>query len=254
MISVKSPGDIKRMRQSGRIAADVLMALEHHVRPGVTTAELDRVAHALITKAGGEPSFLGYGGFPASICASVNEEVVHGIPSDERVLKDGDIISVDVGVFYKGFHGDNARTYAVGPVAPDVAELMKVTRESLTLGLAQVRAGARLGAMSHAVQSHAEAHGFGVVTQFAGHGIGKKLHEEPHVPNYGRPSDGPELRAGMALAIEPMVNAGTHRVRTLDDAWTVVTADGSPSAHFEHTVIVLSDGVEIMTNWDAETT
>ncbi len=254
MISVKSPGDIKRMRQSGRIAADVLMALEHHVRPGVTTAELDRVAHALITKAGGEPSFLGYGGFPASICASVNEEVVPGIPSDERVLKDGDIISVDVGVFYKGFHGDNARTYAVGPVAPDVAELMKVTRESLTLGLAQVRAGARLGAMSHAVQSHAEAHGFGVVTQFAGHGIGKKLHEEPHVPNYGRPSDGPELRAGMALAIEPMVNAGTHRVRTLDDAWTVVTADGSPSAHFEHTVIVLSDGVEIMTNWDAETT
>ncbi len=253
MITVKSPADIKRMRQSGRIAADVLMALEDRVRPGVTTAELDRVAYDLITKAGGEPSFLGYGGFPASICSSVNEQVVHGIPSDECVLTDGDIVSVDVGVFYKGFHGDNARTYPVGPIAPDVAELMKVTRESLTLGLAQVKAGARLGAMSHAVQSHAEAHGYGVVTQFAGHGIGKKLHEEPSVPNYGRPSDGPELRAGMALAIEPMVNAGTHRVRTLDDAWTVVTADGKPSAHYEHTVIVLSDGIEIMTNWDAET-
>lgn len=253
MIPVKSPGDVRRMRQSGRIAADVLMALEEHVRPGVTTAELDGVAYELITKAGGEPSFLGYGGFPASICSSVNEQVVHGIPSEECVLHDGDIISVDVGVFYKGFHGDNARTYPVGPVAPEVTELLKVTRESLALGLAQVRAGAPLGAMSHAIQAHAEAHGFGVVRQFAGHGIGKKLHEEPHVPNYGRPDEGPELRAGMALAIEPMINAGTHRVRTLDDGWTVVTEDGRLSAHFEHTVIVLSDGIEIMTDWDAPT-
>ncbi|MAF10670.1 type I methionyl aminopeptidase [Candidatus Poribacteria bacterium] len=254
MIPMKSPGDIKRMRQSGRIAADVLMALEDRVRPGVTTAEMDRTAHDLIVKAGGDPSFLGYGGFPASICASLNEQVVHGIPSDDCVLRDGDIISVDVGVLYKGFHGDNARTYAVGTVAPETTELLKVTRECLSLGLAEVRAGAQLGAMSHAVQAHAEEHGFGVVRQFAGHGIGERLHEEPHVPNYGKPNDGPELRAGMALAIEPMINAGTHRVRTLDDGWTVVTADGRPSAHFEHTVVVLSDGVEILTNWDAATT
>ena len=251
MIPVKSPSDVKRMRQSGRIAADVLLALEDRVRPGVTTAEMDRAAYDLIVKAGGEPSFLGYGGFPASICASLNGQVVHGIPSDDCVLKDGDIISVDVGVLYKGFHGDNARTYAVGAVAPETTELLKVTRECLALGLAEVRAGVPLGAMSHAVQAHAEDHGFGVVRQFAGHGIGAKLHEEPHVPNYGGPSDGPELRAGMALAIEPMVNAGTHRVRTLDDGWTVVTDDGLPSAHFEHTVLVLSDGIEILTNWDA---
>jgi methionyl aminopeptidase len=251
MIPVKSPGDIKRMRLSGRIAADVLVALEEHVRPGVTTSELDSVAYDLIKKAGGEPSFLGYGGFPASICASVNEQVVHGIPSDGCVLQDGDIISVDVGVLYKGFHGDNARTYPVGAVAPEVTTLLKVTRESLLIGLEQVRAGALLGAMSSAIQAHAEEHGFGVVRQFAGHGIGKKLHEEPHVPNYGRADEGPKLRAGMALAIEPMVNAGTYRVRTLDDGWTVVTEDGLPSAHFEHTVVVLSDGCEIMTDWDA---
>ena len=250
MIPLKSPQDLKRMRQSGRLAAEVLLRLEDLIRPGMTTGELDRVAYDTIVKAKAKPAFLGYHGFPGTICASVNEEVVHGIPSDGRELVEGDIISVDVGVVYKGFYGDNARTYAVGAISPECLELMKVTHESLVVGVGQLRAGSPLGAASDAIQRHVESHGFSVVRQFVGHGIGKALHEEPQVPNFGRPTEGPMLKPGMVLAVEPMVNAGTHEVETLEDGWGVVTRDGKPSAHFEYTVAILSDGVEVLTEWD----
>ncbi len=251
MIPTKSPKDLKRMRQSCRFAAEVLLRIEDLVGPGITTGELDRAAYETIAQAKAEPAFLGYRGFPATICASVNEEVVHGIPTDDRPLVEGDIISVDVGVLHKGFYGDNARTYGVGAISPERRELMKVTHESLIEGVAALGAGTPLGAASTAIQRHVEEHGFSVVRQFVGHGIGKALHEEPQVPNFGRPDDGPVLQAGMVLAVEPMVNAGTYHVTTLDDGWTVVTEDGEPSAHFEYTVAILSDGVEILTAWDS---
>jgi len=251
MIPMKSGQDLKRMRESGRLAAEVLLRLEDRVRPGVTTGELDRLAYDTVIRADAKPAFLGYHGFPATICSSVNEQVVHGIPSDEIELVDGDIVSVDVGVLYKGFYGDNARTYAIGSISPETRELLKVTHESLLIGIGTLRADVRLGEMSYAVQRHVEDHGFSVVRQFVGHGIGRKLHEDPQVPNFGLREDGPILKAGMVLAVEPMVNAGSHSVNTLDDGWTVVTADGKPSAHFEYTVAILSDGVEILTDWDS---
>jgi methionyl aminopeptidase len=249
MISLKSPDDIARMRESGRVAAEVLDAVGTFIRPGVTTAELDRIAYDTVVKAKAKPAFLGYNGYPATICASVNEEVIHGIPSPTRVLKEGDIISVDVGVVYRGFYGDTARTFPVGVVNDEKTRLMDVTRDSLYRGIDSLHADMKLGVLSSTIQRYVESNGFSVVRQFVGHGIGKRMHEEPQVPNFGRPSDGPVLRAGTVLAIEPMVNAGTHRVTVLEDGWTAITDDKRPSAHFEHTVAILSDGVEILTEW-----
>lgn len=249
MTTLKSPEEIAQMRESGRIAAEVLDVLGALIRPGISTVELDQVAYETILKAKAKPAFLGYHGYPATICASVNEEVIHGIPSPTRVLQEGDIISVDVGVFYRGFYGDTARTFPVGVVDDEKNRLMEVTREALFRGIEVLGPNVKLGVLSSTIQQHVEAHGFSVVRQFVGHGIGKKMHEEPQVPNFGRPSDGPVLRPGTVLAIEPMVNAGTHRVRVLEDGWTTVTEDGRPSAHFEHTVAILSDGVEILTEW-----
>jgi methionyl aminopeptidase len=234
------------MQKAGRIVATVLNELEAAIKPGVTTKELDEIAETTILKLGGVPAFKGYGGFPASICTSVNEEVVHGIPG-KRVLKEGDIISIDVGAFYEGYCGDAARTFPVGRISPLAEQLLQVTKEALEKGVAMAKVGNRLTDISHAIQTHVEAAGFSVVRQYVGHGIGQKMHEEPQVPNYGLPGRGPRLKAGMALAIEPMVNTGEFPVRTLSDNWTVVTQDGSLSAHFEDTVFITEDGNEVLT-------
>ena len=246
MIVVKSMHEFLLMQKAGRIVATVLNELEAAIKPGVTTKELDEIAETTILKLGGVPAFKGYGGFPASICTSVNEEVVHGIPG-KRVLKEGDIISIDVGAFYAGYCGDAARTFPVGRISPLAEQLLQVTKEALEKGVAMAKVGNRLTDISHAIQTHVEAAGFSVVRQYVGHGIGQKMHEEPQVPNYGLPGRGPRLKAGMALAIEPMVNTGEFPVRTLSDNWTVVTQDGSLSAHFEDTVFITEDGNEVLT-------
>ncbi len=246
MIVVKSMHEFLLMQKAGRIVATVLNELEAAIKPGVTTKELDEIAETTILKLGGVPAFKGYGGFPASICTSVNEEVVHGIPG-KRVLKEGDIISIDVGAFYEGYCGDAARTFPVGKISPLAEQLLQVTKEALEKGVAMAKVGNRLTDISHAIQTHVEASGFSVVRQYVGHGIGQKMHEEPQVPNYGLPGRGPRLKAGMALAIEPMVNTGEFPVRTLSDNWTVVTQDGSLSAHFEDTVFITEDGNEVLT-------
>ncbi|HPQ10464.1 MAG TPA: type I methionyl aminopeptidase [Bacillota bacterium] len=246
MIVVKSMHEFLLMQKAGRIVATVLNELEAAIKPGVTTKELDEIAETTILKLGGVPAFKGYGGFPASICTSVNEEVVHGIPG-KRVLKEGDIISIDVGAFYEGYCGDAARTFPVGRISPLAEQLLQVTKEALEKGVAMAKVGNRLTDISHAIQTHVEAVGFSVVRQYVGHGIGQKMHEEPQVPNYGLPGRGPRLKAGMALAIEPMVNTGEFPVRTLSDNWTVVTQDGSLSAHFEDTVFITEDGNEVLT-------
>jgi len=246
MIVVKSMHEFLLMQKAGRIVATVLNELEAAIKPGVTTKELDEIAETTILKLGGVPAFKGYGGFPASICTSVNEEVVHGIPG-KRVLKEGDIISIDVGAFYEGYCGDAARTFPVGRISPLAEQLLQVTKEALEKGVAMAKVGNRLTDISHAIQTHVEAAGFSVVRQYVGHGIGQKMHEEPQVPNYGLPGRGPRLKAGMALAIEPMVNTGEFPVRTLSDNWTVVTQDGSLSAHFEDTVFITEDGNEVLT-------
>jgi methionyl aminopeptidase len=246
MIVVKSMHEFLLMQKAGRIVATVLNELEAAIKPGVTTKELDEIAETTILKLGGVPAFKGYGGFPASICTSVNEEVVHGIPG-KRVLKEGDIISIDVGAFYEGYCGDAARTFPVGKISPLAEQLLQVTKEALEKGVAMAKVGNRLTDISHAIQTHVEAAGFSVVRQYVGHGIGQKMHEEPQVPNYGLPGRGPRLKAGMALAIEPMVNTGEFPVRTLSDNWTVVTQDGSLSAHFEDTVFITEDGNEVLT-------
>lgn len=246
MIVVKSMHEFLLMQKAGRIVATVLNELEAAIKPGVTTKELDEIAETTILKLGGVPAFKGYGGFPASICTSVNEEVVHGIPG-KRVLIEGDIISIDVGAFYEGYCGDAARTFPVGRISPLAEQLLQVTKEALEKGVAMAKVGNRLTDISHAIQTHVEAAGFSVVRQYVGHGIGQKMHEEPQVPNYGLPGRGPRLKAGMALAIEPMVNTGEFPVRTLSDNWTVVTQDGSLSAHFEDTVFITEDGNEVLT-------
>ncbi len=246
MIILKSAQEIQSMREAGRVVAQVLDALTKAVAPGVSTAELDHLAEGIIRKAGAVPSFKGYNGFPASICASVNEEVVHGIPG-MKVLRSGDIISIDVGAQVDGFHGDAAVTLPVGLIDAETARLLQVTEESLYKGIAQAKEGQRLSDISHAVQAHAEAYGFGVVRDYVGHGIGRAMHEDPQIPNFGPPGRGPRLRVGMVLAIEPMVNAGTFAVESMADGWTVVTSDGRPSAHFEHTVAITSDGPVILT-------
>jgi methionyl aminopeptidase len=246
-IELKSEKDLEKMRRAGRLAGRVLAELAKAVEPGITTKDLDRLAEKRIREAGAIPTFLGYRGYTATICASVNEEVVHGIPSAKKVLRDGDILSIDIGATLDGFVGDTAATYPVGKISNDRQALLDVTRESLEKGIAQARPGNRLGDISHAIQAHAESRGYGVVREFVGHGIGRQMHEEPGVPNYGQPRTGLRLEAGLVLALEPMVTAGHWKVKVLDDGWTVVSEDGSLSAHFEHTVAVTPAGPEVLT-------
>jgi len=234
------------MRAANGVVAHVLAELRAAVAPGVTTADLDALAERLVREGGAVPAFKGYHGYPATLCVSVNEEVVHGIPSRSRTLSAGDIVSLDVGVKLDGFYGDCAITVPVGPIAEDAANLLRVTREALDRGIAQVRVGGRLSDIGHAVQEWVETHGFSVVREFVGHGIGERLHEEPQIPNYGQPGHGPRLAAGMIFAIEPMVAMGRPETRVLKDGWTAVTRDGSLAAHFEHTVAVTADGPLIL--------
>ena len=246
MIIIKNSKEIDLMRIAGQIVAETLLLVEEKVRPGITTAELNRIAEEFITKHGAKPSFKGLYGFPASLCISVNEQVVHGIPGG-YILKDGDIISVDCGANINGFHGDAARTFAVGNISEEAERLINVTKESFFKGIEYAKVGNRLTDISHEIQSYVEASGFSVVRDFVGHGIGRVVHEDPDVPNFGKPGRGPKLAQGMALAIEPMVNLGSYKVKTLNDDWTVVTSDGSLSAHYENTIIILPDGPEILT-------
>ncbi len=246
MILLKSPAEVREMEAPAAIVAGAHRKARELVRPGITTREIDRAVEAFIREHGGTPAFKGYRGFPASVCASVNEEVVHGIPGD-RVLSDGDIIGVDIGVKSGGFYSDAAQTIPVGRVSKEAERLLSVTRSALYAGIAEVRPGNRVGDVSWAIQSFVENAGFSVVRSLVGHGIGRSMHEDPQVPNFGKPGQGPLLKAGMAIAIEPMVNAGGYEVDQLDDGWTVVTSDGSLSAHFEHTVAVTEDGAVILT-------
>lgn len=234
------------MRRAGKILASFFKEVEARVQPGATTAELDRFAEQFILSQKAKPAFKGYHGFPATICASVNDEVVHGMPG-KRKLADGDVIGIDVGAIVEGFYADAARTFAVGKVSEDTLKLMRVTRESLDAGIRAVKPGNRISDISHAVEQAILPHGYGIVRQYVGHGIGSQLHEEPQIPNYGKPRQGAEIKPGMAFAIEPMVNAGTQDVKLLKDGWTVVTADGRPSAHFENTVLVTETGAELIT-------
>ncbi len=241
MIILKTPDEIAVMAKASRVVAEALAVLKSAVKPGITTDELDRLAESEIRARGAIPAFKGYRNYPKTLCASVNEQVVHGIPS-KRVLKEGDIIGLDLGAIVGGFYGDSAVTVAVGRIDENTAALVRITEESLSFAIEQARVGNRLSDISHAVQRHVEAAGYSVVTEFVGHGIGRQLHEEPQVPNYGKPGQGPRLQAGMVLAIEPMVNMGGSAVRVLDDRWTAVTVDGSLSAHFEHTIAIQSSG------------
>lgn len=251
MIILKSAQEIKAMRQAGVILARVLKTLEAAVKPGVTTKELDLLAAELIAKAGCKASFLNYNGFPATLCISVNEEVVHGIP-DSRVLQEGDIVSIDGGVIYQGYHSDSAITVPVGLVDEAKLKLLQVTKECLYLGIAQAVEGNRLSDISNAVQQHAELAGYSVVRDLVGHGIGKKLHEDPEIPNFGPPHRGPRLQSGMTLAIEPMINMGKYPVEVLENEWTIVTRDRLPSAHFEHTIVITPQGPMILSQEQEE--
>lgn len=246
MITIKTDADLQLMDAAGRVVEETLRLLKTLARPGVTTAELDHEAERFIRSRGATPSFLHYHGYPKSICTSVNEQVVHGIPGPYR-LKDGDILSVDVGACLDGFQGDAARTYLIGNVPEEVRSLVRVTRESFFAGLRYARAGNRIGDISAAIQTHAEAHGYGVVREMIGHGIGREMHEEPNVPNYGRAGHGPRLEKGMTIAIEPMINLGTARIRQLADGWTTITADGKPSAHYENTVAITDGEPRLLT-------
>lgn len=246
MIICKTPREIEIMREAGRIVALTHQELKKHIKPGITTKEIDAIAESFIRRQGAEPSFLGYNGFQGSVCISVNEELVHGIPG-KRVLKEGDIVTLDIGADYNGYHGDSAWTYPVGKIDEDTQRLLDVTEESLYKGLDEAKPGARLSDISHAIQTFVEANGFSIVREYVGHGIGQGLHEDPQIPNYGPPGKGPRLRTGMVLAIEPMVNAGSRYVRTLADNWTVVTVDGKMCAHFEHTIAITDEGYEILT-------
>lgn len=246
MIFLKSERELNYLRDAGKIVAKTLVEVKKAVKPEITTQELDGIAEEYIKDCGAIPAFKGYHGFPGNICSSVNEEVVHGIPG-LRKLKNGDNVSIDIGTVINGYYGDAAITVPVGEVDAEVQKLLDVTEESLYKGIAQAIAGNRLSDVSHAVQTYAESYGYGVVRDFVGHGIGRNMHEDPQIPNYGIPGRGPRLKSGMTLAIEPMINMGTYEVRTLDDGWTVVTADKKRSAHFEHTIAVTEDGPEILT-------
>ncbi|RHW33921.1 type I methionyl aminopeptidase [Neobacillus notoginsengisoli] len=246
MIICKTPRELEIMREAGRIVALTHEELKKHITPGITTKELDRIAEEIIRKHDAIPSFKGYNGFTGSICASVNEELVHGIPGG-RVLNEGDIISIDIGAQYNGYHGDSAWTYAVGKIDEETARLLEVTEQSLYKGLEEAKPGERLSNISHAIQVYVEENGFSIVREYVGHGVGQDLHEDPQVPHYGPPNKGPRLRPGMVLAVEPMVNAGSRYVKTLADDWTVVTFDGKNCAHFEHTIAITETGFEILT-------
>jgi len=248
MIILKSPDEVAKMRVAGSIVADTIDTVLASVGPGVSTADLDAVAEAFIRERKATPSFKGYRGFPASICASLNDEVVHGIPSPKRVLKEGDVLSLDFGAIWDGYHADSAVTVFVGePPSAEAEKLVRVTEEALEAGISQIRPGGRLSDISHAVQQVVEGAGFSVIREYVGHGIGRNLHEDPQIPNYGLPGRGPELRPGLVVAVEPMVTMGDWRTRVLADDWTVVTADGSLAAHFEHTIAVTEVGHEVLT-------
>lgn len=247
MITIKSAKQVEKMRASAKVTKEALELLEKHIKPGVTTAQLDKIAYDFITSKGARPNFLNYNGFPGSICASVNDEVVHGIPSGRAVLRKGDIISIDMGAELDGWHSDAARTFGVGEISAEAQRLIDITRESFFEGLKYLKHGAKLGDVSSAIQKYVESNGFGVVRDLVGHGIGTHLHEDPSVPNFGKAGHGVRLAAGMTLAIEPMVTEGHYKVCVLDDDWTVVTEDGSLAAHYENTVLITKDGYEILT-------
>ena len=248
MIELKSAREITLMRAGGHILADVVDRLRESVKPGLSTLEIDEDVEAFIRGRGALPAFKGYRGFPATVCISINEEVVHGIPSAHRRIKEGDIVGLDLGCIVEGYYADCAFTLAIGDVPPKVQQLLDVTRESLDVAIAECRPGRRLSDVSHAVQAHVERHGFSVVRAFVGHGIGRALHEDPQIPNFGDPGRGPQLRPGMVLAIEPMVTMGSWEVKVLDDGWTAVTRDGSLAAHFEHTIAVTDQDPEVLTS------
>lgn len=256
MITLKSDEEIRKMRVAGRIVADLLKLMEEMIRPGIDTLSLDRAAEELLLKENAKPAFKGYRvpgapiPFPGTICASINEEVVHGIPSEKRILREGDEISIDVGAAYEGYYGDAARTFAVGEIKGRRAELIEVTHASLYRAISAIHPGATLGDVGHAVESYVTSKGFGLVRDYAGHGVGRHLHEPPQIPNYGRKGEGITLKARMTIAVEPMVMAGKEKVELLPNGWTVVTVDRSDAAHFEHTLLVTQDGAEILTPWE----
>ena len=246
MIELKTPSQIEKMKIAGRLTRQALELAGSLIAPGITTGEIDKAVHDFIVSNGGIPSFLGYSGYPASVCLSVNEEVIHGIPG-KRILREGDIVSVDVGAIVDGWHGDNAATFPVGKVSAEAEDLMRVTKECLDIAISLVAPGVRLGDIGYAIQNHAESHGYGVVREFIGHGIGSEMHQGPDVPNYGKQGRGIRLEKGMTIAIEPMINLKGHEVRMLNDGWTVVTRSGSVSAHFENTIAVTENGAEVLT-------
>lgn len=250
MLILKTDRELEKMKNAGRIASKALKLAGEAVEPGVSTLEIDNIVRKFIESQGARPSFLNYGGFPASACISVNNVVIHGIPSRDSIIKSGDIVSIDVGAFFEGFHGDNAWTFACGQISQEAQNLLDTTRESLFEGIKMARVGNRIGDIASAVQRYVEARSYSVVRDFVGHGVGAKLHEDPSVPNYGTPGRGVRLLSGMTIAIEPMINAGTHEVKILDDEWTTVTADGKLSAHFEHTIAITPDGPLILTVCD----
>ncbi len=245
MIIIKNKDEIEIMRRAGKVVADSLDLVEKHIKPGITTAEIDKIVEDFILSQDAIPGFKNYNGFPASICISINDEVVHGIPGS-KVLNEGDIVSVDIGSIVDGFYGDSARTFAIGEISEEKRTLMETTQKSLFAGIDKARKGNKLGDISASVQEVAEIGGYGVVRDLVGHGIGRNMHEEPQVPNFGLPTDGPVLEVGMVLAIEPMINMGTYEVKTLKDKWTIVTADGQPSAHYEHTVAITDGEPDIL--------
>ena len=247
MIVLRTAKEIDMMRKACQISAEALQLAGEAVKPGITTYEIDQIAYRYIKKQGAEPNFLNYNGFPATACISINNEVIHGIPSKDRILKEGDIVSIDLGARKNGYNGDNAATFAAGKISPEAERLINTTRESLYKGIEAAVAGGRIGDISSAVQTYCEERGFSVVRDFVGHGIGAKLHEDPSVPNYGTPGRGVRLLPGMTLAIEPMINMGGYEVRQLSDGWTIKTKDGGLSAHFEHTVAITADGPKILT-------
>lgn len=247
MINIKTEKDLVNMREACRLTKETLLVLKEAIKPGVTTKQLDKIAYDFIKFQGAVPAFKNYNGYPASICASVNSVVVHGIPSEDIILKEGDIISIDVGVKYKGFNGDSARTFPVGKVKPEVKKLIKVTEESFFEGIKGLKAGDFVGDISHRIQTYVEKHGYSIVRELVGHGVGRHLHEDPQVPNFGRAGSGARLNAGVTIAIEPMVNMGERNVVFLSDGWTCATRDGLPSAHYENTILITETGVEILT-------